>query len=449
MTRRRHPRHDEADATGGAQVKVGAFWSLMAGHRDMRRLWLGETAAAFGTFFFDIAVMWYVFVRTGSGLDTGIVAVAAFLPMVALGPWFGALADRTHRRRLMVWSNVGSAALAAALTITVGLGAQAIWPVYVVTALLGAAAALYDPARAGIFPEIVPPEELMAANALFHTSRQVARVVGSTVGGVVIAVAGAAATMSADVLAFGAAAALVAGVHYAYPSVPADDSGRGPGRTRMTEDLGEAWRWIRQRPVLLVMSAIGMVSNIALGPANVLAPMLIRQSFHATAAALGIFDAAIGAGIIAGGVVIGMLTLDRLGLSLTVALAVEGMGLALVALSPAPWTADLGNLLLGIGLVTANAPGATMMQTLVPAGLRGRVNSLVGMMSALAIPITYGAVGVVGDAIGAHASYGLAAVLMAGCVLAALAVKDIRAFRLSAHAAPVAAPAAAHGVDVP
>lgn len=423
----------------GCDVKLGAFRSLIRSDRGVRRLWLAETIAAFGTYFFDIAVMWYVFAQSGSGLDTGLVAVAAFVPMVVLGPWFGTLADRQHRRRLMVLANVAAAALAGALAATVWLGGHALWPVYAITALLGVADALYRPARAGIFPEIVRREDLMAANALFHTSGQVARLVGSTMGGLVMAAAGAAAAMSADVLAFGAAAALVAGVHYAPALARADGLEGGAGRATAKQDLGDAWRWVRQRPVLLVLSAVGMVSNIALGPTNVLAPMLIRQGFHASASALGLFDAAIGAGIIVGGLVIGTLTLDRLGLSFAMALALEGLGLALVALSATLWAADLGNLLLGIGLVTANAPGDTMMQTIVPSPLRGRVSSLMAMMSGIGMPITYGGVGLLGDAIGAHGSFGLAALLMAGCVAAALAVGGLRTFRLSEARPPASA----------
>lgn len=140
----------------------------------------------------------------------------------------------------------------------------------------------------------------------------VARMAGSTVGGVVIA---------------------VAGVYYVYPS---DESGHGQRSTRMTEEPGEAWRWIRQRPVLLVMSSIGLVSNIVVGPANAVAPRLIHPSFHAPATALRIFGAASGAGIIVGGVAIGMLTLKRLGLSM--AMALKGLGLALTALSAPRWS---------------------------------------------------------------------------------------------------------------
>ena len=420
-------------------MNLGVFGSLLRSNHGVRRMWLAETLAAFGTYFFDVAVMWYVFAESGSGLDTGLVAAAAFVPMVVLGPWFGALADRRHRRQLMVLANVAAAALAGGLAATVWRGGRALWPVYAITAVMGAAGALYNPARAGIFPEIVRREDLMAANALFHTSRQAARVAGSALGGIVMVAAGAAAAMSADVLALSLAAALVAGVHYVHTPPPAAGLAVGARRSSAKQELGEAWRWMRQRPVLLAISGIGMVSNVALGPTNVLAPMLIRQDFHAPASALGLFDAAIGAGIIAGGLLIGMLALDRVGWSFALALALEGLGLTLVAVSAALGAADLGNVLLGIGLVSANAPGATMIQTIVPSTLRGRVSSLSTMMSGFAIPITYGGVGLVGDAIGAHGSYGLAALLMAGCVVAALAVRGIRNFRLSDSRPPAAA----------
>ena len=98
------------------------------------------------------------------GPDTATVGVAACAAMVALWAWCGPMADGTHRR-LMVWSNVGSAAPA----LTMGLGAQALWPVYLVAALMGAAVSLYGPARAGIDPEMLPGQDFLAVNALGAT----------------------------------------------------------------------------------------------------------------------------------------------------------------------------------------------------------------------------------------------------------------------------------------
>lgn len=404
------------------------LYGLLASHADVRRLWLAETISAFGTYFFDIAVMWFVYVRTGSGLDTGLVAVAAFLPNVLVAPWLGAIADRLPRRRLMAGANLLTAGFAGLLALSIFLHHATLWEVYSVTLLMAIANAAYTPARSGLFPDLVPQARLLSANAVFHTSRQAARIIGSTAGGAVIALLGAAPTMLLDVLAFLIAALFVYAIRYRGPTARTGPQGQQPS---LQEDIREAWQWVRERPVLIVMSAIGTTSNVALGPANVLPPMLIRTEFHANAAALGLFDAAIGAGIVLGGIFVGMLSIDRIGLVFAGALSLEGLGLVIVAASPSLYVAYAGNLVLGIGLVAANVPGATMSQILVPSELRGRVGSLFLMMSSVAIPITFGLVGVVGDAIGAHLTYGLASLLMLACVLAALLVKGIRGFRIS------------------
>ena len=411
-------------------MKADAFWRVLKRYHDVRRLWIGETVAVFGSNLFSIALMWYVFARTGSGLATGLVAVAQFIPQVALGPWFGVLADRYNRQRIMAGSNIASGVSAGVLALAVAMHVAAIWPVYAATVAMGIASTLYNPARAAIFPDIVRQDDLLTTHALFHSSRQMARVAGAAVGGVVVATVGAASAMTVDGVTFLVAAAFVLGMRSVRPparTADAEDSPQG------LESLRIAWRWLKERPVLLVMSAIAMVSNIALGPSNVLPPMLIRNSFHASAAALGTFDAAIGAGVIAGGILIGMLTIDRVGLSMALALGLEALALLIIALSPNPLWADAGNLLLGMGLVTANAPGETMAQTIVPPELLGRVSALSGMMASFAIPLTFGGVGLVGDAIGPHATFGLAAGLMGTTVAAAFLVPGIRSYRLGEH----------------
>lgn len=403
-------------------MNPGAFVRFLRNYPQAAKLWASETIASFGSYFFTIALMWYVFARTGSGLASGLVAVASFLPTVVLGPWFGVLADRLSRRRLMTGANLASAVLAAILAGAVITGFKDIWLVYLIRGLMGVSSTLYDPARSAIFPELVGREDLLTGHALFHSSQQVARLVGSAVGGLVVALVGAGFTMALDAITFAVAAALVARIVYKPPSTEYAE------RPSAWASAMEGWGWLRQKPVLLVMLGIGMVSNIALGPTNVLPPMLIRDTFHADAAALGLFDAAIGLGIVVGGIVIGMLTIRRVGLSMVVALGLETVGLLVVSVSPTPGVADLGNFCLGVGLVCANAPGGAMLQTLVPSDLLGRVSSVSSMASGLAVPITFAVVGLVGDTIGAHRSFGAAALLMGGTVVTAVLVPGIRAF---------------------
>lgn len=148
----------------------------------------------------------------GPGLDTAIVGVAACVAMVALWPWCGPMAVGTHRR-LMVWSNVGSAARA----LTVGLGAQALWPVYLVAALMGDGGV---PLRSG---------------AGGHRSRN-----GAGAGLFGRQRPGCDRSGRGGIAVVGAADAWVATVHDVYPSARPDGAGAVTRHSRMREDLGEA-----------------------------------------------------------------------------------------------------------------------------------------------------------------------------------------------------------------
>lgn len=79
-----------------------------------------------------------------------------------------------------------------------------------------------------------------------------------------------------------------------------------------------------------------------------------------------------------------------------------------------------------MAVIAVNLPTNTLFQTLVPADMRGRVGSISGMISSVAIPITYGGIGILGDIVGARWSYGFGAVLLGCCMLAGLSVASLR-----------------------
>ncbi len=406
-----------------------ALWNLLQQHPDIRRLWIAETASSFGDYFFWIAMMWLIYTRTGSGLATGLMSVSAVLPMVLLGPLFGVVSDRWNRKRMMQLANLLQALLAGLLAIALLYGMKTLWPLYVITALLETTNVVYRPARSGIFPDLVGPDQLLRANSLFSSSRQGARLIGSISGGLVMATFGPVPAIGFDAFMYVCAAFCITGISYRKPPVGPVDS-KGPKRSQWQE-FWLGWDWLRQHPMLLTLTAIGMLSNVALGPANVLAPMLIRTTLHSTAAGLGVFDAAIGVGIILGGLIIGSLSIQRVGLVFCCALGLEGLAMSVIAWAPNLPVADLGNLLFGIGLVLAEVPASTMHQRMVPGPMRGRVSSMTAMISGFAIPITYGGVGWFGDLVGARGSYLGAALLLACCMTLGFLVRQLRSFHMA------------------
>lgn len=164
---------------------------MLKSNRNLRNLWLGETISYFGDNFYDIAIMWFVFAKTGSGLQTGMVLVSAFLPQVVVGPFLGVLADRWNRKRMMQAASVIQAVLKGILMILMLLHSVDMWEIYGITIILSIVQLAYSPARAGMFPDLLGRDELMSGNALFNTSQQIARLIGSTVGGTLIAFTGA------------------------------------------------------------------------------------------------------------------------------------------------------------------------------------------------------------------------------------------------------------------
>ena len=98
------------------------------------------------------------------------------------------------------------------MTTALLFGMKALWPLYAITALLETANTAYSPARSGIFPDLVPPDQLLRANSLFSTSRQGARLIGSISGGLVMATLGPVPAIGFEALMYLCAACCIAGI---------------------------------------------------------------------------------------------------------------------------------------------------------------------------------------------------------------------------------------------
>jgi MFS transporter, DHA3 family, macrolide efflux protein len=395
---------------------------LLRNNANIRNLWLGETISNFGDFFYDVAIMWIVFVKTGSATQTGLLLVASFLPQMLVGPFMGTLADRVNKQRLMMGASLCQGILTGTLVLLIPFGWLRIWEIYVITVLLSIAQLCYAPARGGIFPDLVPKDELVTANSLFTSSQQLARIIGSVSGGTVMALIGPAPGIGLDALSF-----FLVGFFIRRLSCVSDGRDTpSSDRFSLLRDMKQGWLWLARQPVLLVLIGLGTVSNIALGPTNVLPPMFIKQALHGNAVALGGFDAAIGAGIFVGAIVLGTLSPKRIGLFFITGIGLQGIAMGVVGFAPSITVACFGNFVLGIAVILASLPMSTMFQVLVPREVRGRVSSISSMMFTLSIPITYGGIGVLGDVIGARLCYGLGAALFAVCIVVGLAVPKLR-----------------------
>jgi MFS family permease len=186
-------------------VKGG--WALLR-RRDFGLLWAGGLISETGDWFLLVGLPVWVFQLTGSSLVTATVFLVGLLPGLVVGPLAGVLVDRWDRRRTLVAVSLAQAAFL--LPLLAVDGRDRLWVVYLVMAVEAALGQLNDPARNALVPSLVPPGDLVGANALIGLTSNLARLTGSPLGGVLVDLAGLPGLVIGDAVSFLAGAGLLA-----------------------------------------------------------------------------------------------------------------------------------------------------------------------------------------------------------------------------------------------
>jgi MFS family permease len=184
-------------------VPGGSFVALR--HRNYRLIWIGLLASMTGSTMQNAALLWHVSLLVPperKGLALGLVGLVKVVPIICFSMVSGVVADAWNRRRLMLFTQTGSAIVAAALALVAYSGSSTVWPVYALAALSAAVATFDLPARQALVPMLVPREHLPNAISLNTIMFQTASVIGPSLGGVLIAASSVAWAYAVNALSF-------------------------------------------------------------------------------------------------------------------------------------------------------------------------------------------------------------------------------------------------------
>ena len=326
-----------------------------------RRLWIAGFVSEIGDWVLLVALPVYVYQRTGSTAATATTFVVALLPSLALSPLAGVLADRWDRRRLMLLIS-----LAQAVTLLPLLTGDLV-VVNIVTAVQAGLATLFEPAKNALLPTLVPRDQVPAANGLVGLNANLARLVGASLGGLLLGYTGLPGVVLADAASFLLAAALLA-------TLRTNDS------VHATEPAWRAWLDGLQeiRGPLRPMVAVIALMATGQGLFVVLFVVFVTDHLGGGPAEVGLLRGVQAVGGLLGGLLVGLLarrsTPDRLlGLSLTGFAAIA----ALTWNGPHLTTALVFYLAafaaVGVPGVIAGAAMMSVLQLHAPDEVRGRV----------------------------------------------------------------------------
>jgi MFS family permease len=394
-------------AGGGYGVEVPPVLSVLLRHRDFRRLFLAELAVFGGDWFVLIPLLVMLNELTGSGL-WGALALAADTGIVALLlPYTGTVADRVDRKKIMVLANLG--AIAMVLLLFAVRSAATAWVAVLAVSLFAVAKAFYTPAAAAALPNLVPPEDLSAANAIAGSAWGTMAVVGASIGGILSAAFSPYAAFVFTTVALTLAALLVWRIDR-----PMQSERTGAGAVRTWSAILEGLGYVGRRPRVLALVTVKSAVGLGNGVLTVF-PLLAAASGVGPAGA-GLLFAVRGLGVLVGPFLLRRFFRRRDWLLPGLSISMATYGLAYLGVSVVAWFPLVLVLVL---LAHLGAGGNWTMsnyalQAEVPDALRGRVFATDIMLASVAISVSQLIVGALVETVNTH-------VLIAGCGMVTLA----------------------------
>lgn len=359
---------------GQGEARRGA-WALRAfRHRNYQLYFGGQLVSLTGTWMQSVAQSWLVYRLTGSAVLLGLVGFAGQIPVFLLAPAGGAVADRRGRHRILVTTQILSMLLASVLAALTLTGSVEVWHVFVLAALSGVVNAFDIPARQAFAVDLVGKEDLMNAIALNSSMFNGARIVGPAVAGVLVASVGEGWCFFANAVSY---VAVVAGLMMMRVAPRVNAAAAGSALANIAEGFGYV---ARTGPVRALLLLLGLVSLMGM-PYAVLMPIFADQILHGGARGLGILMGASGVGALAGALVLAARQGIR-GLGRWVAYSSAGFGVSLIVFSQSRsfWLSAALLVPVGFSMMLQMASSNTLVQSMVPDRLRGRVMAVYSMM---------------------------------------------------------------------
>lgn len=379
-------------------------------HRNFRLFFYGQLVSLIGTWIQQTAMSWLIYQLTDSKFLLGAVAAAGSAPMMVFSMWGGSLADRHPKRSILIATQSAEMLLAFVLAAIVWTGRATPWLIIVIALLNGIAMGFDMPARQAFTVEMTSKEDLLNAVSLNSSVVNGARVIGPSLAGLLIGTVGTALCFFLNALSFIAVIAGLMMMRFPAPDRPASTSS-----TRGHAFAGFSYVVNHQR-VRTILALFGIVGIFGWSYI-VLMPAVARDVLGLGANGYGVLMSASGVGAL-----IGALAVATAGHAVTPrTLALAGVWLFSAALIAFALNRNLTLALFfltvtGFGMMLFFSTSNTVLLTIVPDDMRGRVMGVWSFVFGAMIPLGSLEAGALADWIGTPTTIAFGAII---CALAA------------------------------
>lgn len=364
--------------------------------RNYRLFFSGQSVSLIGTWITRIATSWLVYRLTGSALLLGLVGFAGQIPTLLLAPFAGVIVDRRDRHRMLVWTQVLSALQSAALAALAFTGKINVGWILALQVVQGMINAFDTPARQAFVVQMVEDRaDLPNAIALNSTMVNGSRIIGPSIGGIIIAAVGESWCFTIDAISYIAVIVSLLAMRVSHEVPPRT------GET-LLEELRDGYRYVAGfAPVRTALILLAIVSAMGM-PYTVLMPVIASKVLHGGPHTLGFLMTASGLGAVGGALYLASRrTVLGLGRVMLIATLTFGTGLVAFGFVRSFWLALVVLPFIGAGFMVEMASTNTILQTITEERLRGRVMAFYTMAFFGSAPIGSLLAGLLADRLGA------------------------------------------------
>jgi MFS family permease len=398
-------------ASGEQNSKLGSMFRALR-YRNYRLFFTGQGISLIGTWMQQIALSWLVYRLTDSVFLLGAVTFCSQIPTFLLSPFAGVLADRFNRHKILLVTQLLSMIQATTLAALVLTDSIQIWHVLALSAVLGIINAYDIATRQAFVIEMVDKrEDVSNAIALNSSMFNLARLVGPSLAGILIAAVGEGVCFLINALSYIAVLASLLLMRLK-PFEPAKQQRRV--WQSLKEGFGYAFGFAPIRALILIVALLSLFGM----PFSVMMPVFARDILQGGANTLGYLMGASGVGALVGALFLAQRkSVVGLGKIMVATMLTFGLGLVAFSFSEVLLVSLLCMLVSGFGMIVTMASCNTLLQTIVEDDKRGRVMSLYSMAFMGMAPVGSMLAGAVAESIGVTYTLAACGVLCAISIL--------------------------------
>lgn len=392
--------------------------------QDFFTIWAGQAFSLITSAILQMAIIFYLTEKTGSAMVLSIASLVGFLPYAVFGPVIGVLVDRYDRKRIMIGADL---MIAAAGALLAGIALYMELPVWMVMAVLfirSIGTAFHSPALSAVTPLLVPEEQLTKCAGYSQSLQSISYILSPAAAAFLYSVWKLNAIIAIDVLG-----AVIACITVALVRIPKLNMEQQSLKRNFMKEMKEGFGVLKENKGLFALLLIGTLYMFVYMPINALYPLISVKYFGGTPIHVSITEIAYASGMLAGGLILGLLgsfkkrivlitaSISMMGASLTISGLLPPGGFVIFVVCCA---------IMGLSVPFYSGVQTALFQEKIKPEYLGRVFSLTGSIMSLAMPVGLILSGFFADRVGVNHWFLISGILVIGTAVICPLVAEVR-----------------------